>query len=327
MRTKFIRMIIGRKVDAWLASLPESLREQVKDQVVVTGGCITSMLLNEPVNDFDLYFRTRASAEAVARHYVNVFKANPPTLFRDSEDRKVEIYVGECTDERVKIVVKSAGIAGDKGADSYGYFEGDTDDTRAEQFIDQATGELAEGVAGVVEDLDDESDSKLDGSTGNGDEKDNPKYRPRFLTSNAITLTDKVQIVLRFIGEPDAIHANYDFVHCTNYWRSDTRQVTLRIEALEATLAKSLVYVGSKYPICSLIRARKFIKRGWSINAGQFVKMAWQISQLKLNDVATLEEQLVGVDAAYFRQLIDLLKSNGETVDGSYLMTVIDRVF
>ena len=55
--------------------------------------------------------------------------------------------------------------------------------------------------------------------------------------------------------------------------------------------------------------------------------MAWQISQLKLNDVATLEEQLVGVDAAYFRQLIDLLKSNGETVDGSYLMTVIDRVF
>ena len=68
--------------------------------------------------------------------------------------------------------------------------------------------------------------------------------------------------------------------------------------------------------ICSLIRARKFIKRGWSINAGQFVKMAWQISQLKLNDVKVLEEQL-----------IDLLQSNGDTVDGSYLMTVIDRVF
>ena len=51
-------------------------------------------------------------------------------------------------------------------------------------------------------------------------------------------------------------------------------------------------------------------------NAGQFVKMAWQISQLKLNDVKVLEEQL-----------IDLLQSNGDTVDGSYLMTVIDRVF
>ena len=44
--------------------------------------------------------------------------------------------------------------------------------------------------------------------------------------------------------------------------------------------------------------------------------MAWQISQLKLNDVKVLEEQL-----------IDLLQSNGDTVDGSYLMTVIDRVF
>ena len=327
MRTKFIRMIIGRKVDAWLASLPESLREQVKDQVVVTGGCITSMLLNEPVNDFDLYFRTMPAAKAVAEHYVRLFKENPPTLFKSDDKKKVEIYVGECTAERVKIVVKSAGIAGDQGSNQYGYFEQDPNGGRVEAFVDEATGTISEEVAAVVEDLDDESDTKLDGSTGNGDEKDNPKYRPRFLTSNAITLTDKVQIVLRFVGEPDQIHENYDFVHCTNYWRSDTRQVTLRIEALEATLAKSLVYVGSKYPICSLIRARKFIKRGWSINAGQFVKMAWQISQLKLNDVATLEEQLVGVDAAYFRQLIDLLQSKGDTVDGSYLMTVIDRVF
>jgi hypothetical protein len=277
------------------------------------------MLLNEPVNDFDLYFRTTTAAKAVAEHYVRLFKENPPMLFKSDDKKKVEIYVGECTAERVKIVVKSAGIAGAQGSNQYG--------SGVEAFVDEATGTISEEVAAVVEDLDDESDTKLDGSTGKDDEKDKPKYRPRFLTSNAITLTDKVQIVLRFIGEPDQIHENYDFVHCTNYWRSDTRMVTLRIEALEATLAKALIYVGSKYPICSLIRARKFIKRGWSINAGQFVKMAWQISQLKLNDVATLEEQLVGVDAAYFRQLIGLLQSKGDTVDGSYLMTVIDRVF
>lgn len=316
MKSKFIRMIIGRKVDAWLATLPQELREQVKGDVVVTGGCIVSMLLNEHVKD--IYFTTRKSAEAVARHYVHAFKENPPPLFWDGE-KKVEIYVGECTDDRVKIVVKSAGVAGEESgaetAPGYGYFEGDGDagEVNAAEYVQQAIGN--------TESLDELADDQ------GQDEKDKPKYQPRFLTSNAITLTDKIQLVFRFVGEPDKIHENYDFVHCTCYWQSSTRQLTLRPEALEAILAKDLRYVGSKYPICSMIRARKFIKRGWNINAGQFLKIAWQISKLNLENVEILEEQLVGVDAAYFRQLIELLREKGASVDGAYLTTVIDRVF
>src|SRR3546814_1364029 len=51
-------------------------------------------------------------------------------------------------------------------------------------------------------------------------ETSDPTYRPVFMSTNAITLSDKIQIVLRFYGEADAIHENYDFVHCTNYWTS-----------------------------------------------------------------------------------------------------------
>src|SRR3546814_2013322 len=51
-------------------------------------------------------------------------------------------------------------------------------------------------------------------------ETSDPTYRPVFVSTNAITLSDKIQIVLRFYGEADAIHENYDFVHCTNYWTS-----------------------------------------------------------------------------------------------------------
>ncbi len=149
-----------------------------------------------------------------------------------------------------------------------------------------------------------------------------------FLSSNAITLSGNVQIIIRFYGEPDAIHENYDFVHCTNYWCSWDNKLELRRDALEALLTKELRYVGSKYPLCSIIRTRKFINRGWRITAGQYLKMAMQLNQLDLCDIAVLEDQLIGVDVAYFIEVISKLKEHDSTrVDNAYLMQIIDRMF
>jgi hypothetical protein len=104
--------------------------------------------------------------------------------------------------------------------------------------------------------------------------------------------------------------------------------LVLRPAALEALLSKELRYVGSKYPICSIVRLRKFIERGWRINAGQILKMAMQISELNLKDVTVLEDQLTGVDTAYFIQLLERLKEKDpEKVDAAYLVEIIDRIF
>jgi hypothetical protein len=148
------------------------------------------------------------------------------------------------------------------------------------------------------------------------------------MSTNAITLSHRVQIILRFYGEPDAIHENYDFVHCTNYWSSWDNELILRQPVLESLLARELRYVGSKYPICSLIRIRKFIKRNWTINAGQVLKMAFQVSELDLNDINVLEDQLTGVDVAYFAQLIEKIREKDpEKVNAAYLIEIIDRMF
>ncbi len=147
-------------------------------------------------------------------------------------------------------------------------------------------------------------------------------------TTNAITLANKVQVVLRFYGEPDEIHENYDFEHCMSYWQSWDRQLVLRPASLEALLARELRYVGSKYPLCSIIRTRKFIQRGWSINAGQLLKMAMQLNALDLEDLAVLEDQLIGVDTAYFVEIIEKLKARDTNrVDSAYLLEIIDRIF
>lgn len=154
------------------------------------------------------------------------------------------------------------------------------------------------------------------------------EYKPIFMSSNAITLSDKIQIVVRFYGEPEAIHANYDFIHCTCYWSSWDEKLVTPVAALTSMMSKELIYCGSKYPLCSLIRIRKFIARKWTISAGQMLKMVMQLNELDLCDVKILRDQLVGVDSAYFAQVLQELADKGkDRVDAAYLMEIIDRIF
>lgn len=289
MKTKTIKKIINAKIEDWLSSITdEAVKDIAQKNTIVTGGAIASMLLNEPVNDYDIYFKTQAAAEAVARYYVDQFMiATSHPLALDIQDGRIRITT-------------SIGHRGETAGDVTTLGSDEIDDTY----------EQAEETA-----LNTEDDGK-------------PRYRPVFMSTNAITLANKVQIIVRFYGEPDQIHENYDFVHCTNYWSSWDNQLVLRQPALEALLARELRYVGSKYPVCSVIRLRKFIKRGWTINAGQILKMVMQISELDLTDPKVLEDQLTGVDSAYFMQLMTKLREKDpEKVNAGYLVEIIDRLF
>lgn len=308
MKVRTINRTINKKFDEWMASITDDqVRKLVKDNSILTGGSIASMLLREPVNDFDFYFKDFETAKAVAEYYVDRFKVNPPPSFADkaAHPNGVDIYVEE-TDQpdgkRVRIVVKSSGAANEIDPNSYAYFESRPP---------EAAEEYAEKVLSVKNDKDDK-----------------PDYRPVFLSDNAISLSGDVQLVIRFYGTPDKIHENYDYVHATNFWTSWDRKVTLCVDALECLLTKELRYIGSKYPICSLIRARKFIQREWTINAGQYLKIAMQISELDLKDFEVLREQLVGMDVAYFMQVLELLKEKDPTkINTAYLVEIIDRIF
>lgn len=312
MKAKTIRFILRKKVDAWLDSIEDQeVRALAAKSTVVTGGSIASMLLGEKVNDYDLYFRDKATVVAVAKYYVARFAP------KKNAGIEVPIFVEDAND-RVRIVVKSAGVASENGADKpYEYFEGAADG--------EAGNYLGEVMAdpGEIQDAHDETEAAALEAADEG-----AKFRPVFLSTNAITLSHRIQIVLRFYGEPDEIHKNYDFAHCTNYWTAWDDKLVLRPEALEALLARELRYVGSLYPVCSIIRLRKFIRRGWTVNAGQILKMIMQAAALDLTDHAVLQDQLTGVDAAYFCELISKLKENSpEKVNTAYLVEIIDRMF
>lgn len=313
MKAKTIKSVLRKKVDEWLETIEDDeVRKLANDNTIVTGGCIASMLLAEPVNDFDIYFRTREATEAIARYYVKRFEPEN----RNGIECSISVQTLE---DRVKIIVQSAGIASEDGAEQpYEYFE-----ARPEGEASGYVGEIMDDP-GEIEDIYEQTEAAA--LEVEDDEK--PKYRPVFLSTNAITLSHKIQLVLRFFGEPDDIHKNYDFVHCTNYWAAWDSNLELRKEALEALLTRELIYVGSKYPVCSIFRLRKFIKRGWRINAGQILKILMQVSALDLTNIEVLQDQLTGVDCAYFMDVISKVKEKDpEKVNTAYLIEIIDRMF
>lgn len=321
MKAKTIKAILRAKVNQWIASIDNTdIAKLAEKNVIVTGGSIVSMLLQEKVNDYDIYFRTVEAAEAIANYYVEKFKENPPS--KHKSDAEIPIYV-ERQHDRVKIVVKSAGIVSEGGTNEYQYFEAHPDEV-GQQYVDQVMTPINENL---------EAGDEVPASTLDEDDG-KPKFRPVFISSNAITLSHGVQLVMRFVGEPEVIHQFYDFIHCTCYWKSWDGELVLPAAALEAIITKELRYVGSKYPLCSIIRIRKFVARGWQINAGQILKMCLQLQQFNLNDVTVLEDQLTGVDAFYFMQVLERLKekqkedgTEGQPIDTTYLMTIIDRMF
>lgn len=299
MLNKTINKKLNNKINHWLKSISnESLIEDIRRDLVVTGGCFPSMIMNEEPNDYDCYFRTKETVLKIATYYADLWNQtheNKVFVFDGTTDSFYGLKVGEEAPQiheshkqkdRIKMYIPSVGIAGDP--------------------------------------------KKENPEATETENKDNGKYKPLFISSNAISLSDGIQIIVRFFGEPSQIHDTYDFVHTKAYWCSRENKVVIPQEVYEAVINKTLFYTGSKYPICSIFRLRKFISRGWTINAGQILKICYQIKNLDLDNPAVLEDQLIGVDYFYFIDLISHMRADinkGIKIDELYLSTLIDSIF
>lgn len=290
MNSKNIKKSLKHKIDDWLKSIDSiRIQEIIKENAIITGGAIVSLLNGEKPNDYDIYFKTKESVLEVAKYYASLWNKN------HKDKNQVEIIEEE---ERIQCFIRSAGAV----------------------MEDEESG------------IDDESEESYVEETDEEKIKDIPKYRPRYFSTNAISLSDDIQIIIRFYGSVNEIHKNYDYIHCTCSYDYKENEINLPTKALEAIINKELVYTGSKYPLCSIIRSRKFINRGWHINAGQYLKMCLQLNELDLTDMKVFKDQLTGVDSAYFNQAIEMILKKQEEdsnfkVDNTYLFEIINRIF
>lgn len=271
---------LNKKMNDWISHIKdEQIADIIKENAIVTGGALVSLLIGEEPHDYDIYFKTHESCLAVARYYAGRWNESPRT------ERDVTV---------------------------------EDNDGRITCFIAEK-----EAVAEEREEIREPDTEK---------KKRKKAYTPKYFTTNAISLSDKIQLVVRFYGPVNEIHKNYDFVHCTCSYDYSTNTVTLPPDALEAIINRELIYIGSKYPLCSIVRTRKFLSRGYHINAGQYLKMAYQLNELDLNDFEVLKDQLVGVDSLYFSAFIgDMQKMREDNpdaeIDSGYFMQAVDRIF
>lgn len=347
MKSKTIKQVLRKRFDEFLKSIEsDHVRKLVAKNSIITGGSIASMLKGEEVNDFDIYFTNRETVLAVAKYYISVFQMGnksrpsfqimeepiggfpkwvaPEKYNNDDQNFKDTIDRGANPPKidpngRIKIRVQSQGVAAEDGFKF---------DEQEEQNTASMTNLPDNGdLTGLPEDV--QKMSKKERKKWLKAQAKKP-FRPVYISANAITLSDQFQLIIRFYGDAKEIHSNYDFAHCTCYWTSMDGHLEMPSEALECLLTNELRYRGSKYPLASIIRSRKFINRGMTINAGQYLKMCMQLNDMDLRDLSVLEDQLIGVDALYFAQMLADIPADkrlDNRIDTGYLMDMINKFF
>lgn len=327
MLEKTMKQIINKKIINWLDTIDcKETKKAIEDDLIITGGCFTSMIQNEAPKDYDCYFRTKETVLKVAKYYANIWNESHKdqenkifVLDGEAPDQEILDYYNvssleeseavvlfNCKEDRVKMIFPSDG------------YTGDPKEVRANE-------ELGVTEQEIIEESDEIKAEEIL-------EKEKKPYFPVFISSNAITLSNGIQLIVRFYGEPDKIHETYDFEHTKAYYDYSKLNLVVPKNVYELVINKTLKYTGSLYPVCSIFRVRKFIQRGWKINAGQLLKICLQISELNLMDISVLEDQLIGVDSLYFMNLIHQfraqLKNHSDfQLTTNYVISIIDKIF
>jgi len=256
MKAIAVEKLLTGVFEKYLESITdEKLREAVKNNAFIAGGCIPSMLMDEWVNNYDVYFTSSVVAAAVREYYDKevVFMLN-------NSNPSAYTFKLEETKDYKKITCKEE-------------------------------------------------------VTKNG-------FTPVFITKNAITLTDKIQLITKFTGEPCDVVKNFDWAHLRSYYKYP--KLHLDPDVYRLITEKDLVYTGSAYPLSSMIRMQKYTKKGWKINAIDQLKIALEMAKYDLTDLEILKEQMTGIDPTYMLGIWDKIESKKWEIDD--LICEINRV-
>lgn len=129
----------------------------------------------------------------------------------------------------------------------------------------------------------------------------NHKVVPTYLSKNALTLNNGIQLVFRFIGEPKEVFSTFDYEHCKVYWRPNPiglllGTVTYEGRSQESIAKNELIYTGNtRFVLSAISRLNKFIKRGWGISPSSLLSLAVTSSKVNWSNKQELEEELLGI--------------------------------
>lgn len=130
-----------------------------------------------------------------------------------------------------------------------------------------------------------------------------------FNGANAITLTERFQIITRYTGTPDEVICKFDFSHCRCYFYSYSGQpLSIYKDAMESIATKHLIYNSCPNPIGALYRLKKFFYRGWDITKDNWFKIIMDVNAIDLTKPTIVKEQIsfMGNGSSAFMNNLDI---------------------
>lgn len=186
MKAKQIEKLLAGVMSNFITCINnEEVSTIIKERSFITGGCIPSMLMDEYVNDYDIYFYNKEDANKVKNYFENNHTRN----------------------------------------------------------------------------------------------KEN-KFYVKLITENAINLSDKIQLVIKFTGTPEQVTDKFDWQHIKSYFYLDKikgYQLVFVDDVYRLIVEKELIYTGSDYPLSSLLRLKKYLKKGWNVSNATIVHIVLDV--------------------------------------------------
>lgn len=119
-------------------------------------------------------------------------------------------------------------------------------------------------------------------------------------------------------GGPEDIFKCYDFTVCMGAYQFFEQSADHAREGfvfgddfLKHVAQRRLVFhTGTMFPICSMLRVMKYVKRGFFITGMETLKIGLSIHALKIETYADLRRQLQGIDTAFLADLTYQMKED-----------------
>jgi hypothetical protein len=147
---------------------------------------------------------------------------------------------------------------------------------------------------------------------------------PVYETANALTYRRKgrdgkkldVQIITRFSGTPREILNTFDFTIVQGSFDFQTETFLLDDNFLPDIASRVLRYTStSHFPICALIRTKKYQERGYVLVNSTILAISFAINRLDLKTYKNVKEQLLGIDTMFLYGFLETLDDDTELTD------------
>lgn len=126
-------------------------------------------------------------------------------------------------------------------------------------------------------------------------------------------------------GDPKTIFNYYDFTVCmaAYQFREDGKEegFVFGEDFFKHIGQRRLVFhTGTMFPICSMLRVMKYVKKGFFITGMELLKIGLSIHSLKMETYADLRRQLQGIDTAFLSDLTAQMKPDEPLGVKKYIM-------